>query len=589
MRGLKSKLLYIALCVGVYLLPKEALELPLYDFKTQLKANEQTISSPLVIVDIDDDSLAEIGPWPWPRDKISELINKLHTQHQVSTTALNILLPEASNNDADLGLAQSVNTHRVVTGIAFTNEANHSTGHLPKAIKLPTDTTKKSFLNSIGLYPTLSVASGYSGHLNTLIDSDGKLRRMPNIIGSQGAFYPPLSLATLQQITNADQDATSWMSFVNSIYRQSEILIPYNFQSRQLTVVSAADILNNAIESTTYAGSIALIGSSSVGLGSIISTPLDRQLPSVAIHAYLIDAALSDKWIVFDDDKHALTLGIAILMLLITLYCWHRAFFRSAILLNLSSLTLVVSMNIFDFVHNGHQWHVISLSSTLIISIIVMLGAITNRNYGEAKAIRSLFTSYVPDSIVDQLVGGDIEKLQKGEFRLVTVLFADIVNFSALVDTHRASELTEKIRLVFNSLTEVVLKHNGTVDKYMGDSIMAFWGAPLEDADQAENAVKAAQEMLKRIHSLKLNISIGIGISTGYAIVGNLGSDFRHSYSVMGETVNIAARLERKTRELNQPLLISKETAVRLTTTQATLLTCAKLKGIEECVETYTV
>ncbi len=529
MRGLKSKLLYIALCVGVYLLPKEALELPLYDFKTQLKANEQTISSPLVIVDIDDDSLAEIGPWPWPRDKISELINKLHTQHQVSTTALNILLPEASNNDADLGLAQSVNTHRVVTGIAFTNEANHSTGHLPKAIKLPTDTTKKSFLNSIGLYPTLSVASGYSGHLNTLIDSDGKLRRMPNIIGSQGAFYPPLSLATLQQITNADQDATSWMSFVNSIYRQSEILIPYNFQSRQLTVVSAADILNNAIESTTYAGSIALIGSSSVGLGSIISTPLDRQLPSVAIHAYLIDAALSDKWIVFDDDKHALTLGIAILMLLITLYCWHRAFFRSAILLNLSSLTLVVSMNIFDFVHNGHQWHVISLSSTLIISIIVMLGAITNRNYGEAKAIRSLFTSYVPDSIVDQLVGGDIEKLQKGEFRLVTVLFADIVNFSALVDTHRASELTEKIRLVFNSLTEVVLKHNGTVDKYMGDSIMAFWGAPLEDADQAENAVKAAQEMLKRIHSLKLNISIGIGISTGYAIVGNLGSDFRHS------------------------------------------------------------
>lgn len=589
MPGQKSKLFFIAACFLIYLLPKEALELPIYDFKTQLRSYDADISSPIVLVDIDDESLAAIGPWPWPRETLSKLINTLATQQGISSSALNILLPSESSLASDENLAKTIQDHEVVMGLAFTNDLNHSSGTLPSPIDFSTHLPTQSYLNSIGLYPGLSKNTEYAGHLNTIVDNDGKLRRIPMMVGSNNNIYPPLALAALQQITLAKQDATSWLSFIQPITNEANIFIPYNFPSSQLNVVSAAKIINREIKAHSYKDHVAIIGSSSLGLGSIISTPLDSRIPSLAIHAYLLDAALSERWITFKQDHLWISKAIIVFTLLMTLFFWQKELFLKAIAFNSFTLIGLFTTNIYDFIQHGEQWPIVDILSVSLFSLIVMLGLLTRSNRNQANAIRSLFSSYVPPSIVKQLVDGDIKTLQKGEFRQVTVLFADIVNFSKLIDTHSANDLTKTMHLIFDCLTNVVLNNNGTVDKYMGDSIMAFWGAPIEDKEQAEHAVVAAKQMQESLKKLNMDISVGIGISTGYVIVGNLGSTFRHSYSVMGEAVNIAARLERKTRELNTPILISQSTANKLTITKATPHTTLKLKGIDKCINTFTV
>lgn len=595
---------------------KQRMEFIAYDLRLNTTLRHKDVDRRIVIVDIDEKSLAQQGRWPWPRDKIAALTKKLYDSgvvvigydiffsepernpaveiisrlkpltHQDSQLIGNLqqLTPEFNN---DRKLAATLAGHDLTLGYLFHEEKTKPTGELPAALlKLSPEQAARSGVKEMPNYttniPLLQRAAASSGFVTTWPDADGVIRRTPMIVRHGDNIYGSLSLNVAKQYLFLDDvnintttigkiDAVEKIVLGGSTIRTDGLgfaLVPYRGPAGSFPYVSATDVLDNDFDPTLLDGAIVLIGSTAVGLGDLVATPVENIYPGVEIHATMISAILDDyfptepAWA--DGANLSTTLGVGILLSLLL------PLLSPAWLLTTS--IVVAGGMIWG---NFWLWQEKGLALALAWPLLLILSlAVLNITYGflrenhKRTQLKNVFGQYVPPQLVEVMSYDPKAYSFEGESREMTVLFADIRGFTTLSESLSPSDLRKLLNRYFTHMTEIIFQHQGTIDKYVGDMIMAFWGAPLNDPHHAKHAIDAALEMLTKTEALKPQllaegypeINIGIGLNTGMMNVGDMGSSYRRAYTVLGDNVNLASRIEGLTKYYDVGLVVGERT-----------------------------
>jgi adenylate cyclase len=602
-------------------------------------------NSEVVIIDIDEQSLEEQGRWPWPRKKLALLVEKLREAGAIvivfdivfSEPERNIALAILGNESAqkkitpetkknlqhvsdlfanDEIFAESLKGGDVVLGYIFSNDPKRKVGELrDPLIVLPEDESEAVVVISMpGYVADLKILQNNatsSGFVTTLTDSDGIIRHYPLVIKHGNAIYPSLALATVMEyllIQNIDFDfekITGGNIILEKIVLENkpiatdefgQVLIPYSGKSRTFTYYSASDVINGKTPEKALQNKIVYVGTSAIGLGDLHATPFEAAFPGVEIHATITDTMLSGKFPLEPD------WGFGALLLMIFVFGIGFALiapFLSVAVAIITPLFLIAGITYF----NIWLWsaHAIYLSS-FTIYIMLALISIVNITYGflfesrKRSHMQEMFGQYVPPAHVEQMTESEKSYSFEGEARNMSVLFADIRNFTSISEKLSPNQLKHLLNDYFTPMTEIVFENNGTIDKYVGDMIMAFWGAPLENPEHALDAVKAGMKMINKaaqisgqFKSLGIeNINIGIGINSGDMNVGDMGSKYRRSYTVLGDSVNLASRLEAATKFYHVDFIISEYTLSQLhNQVYVRHLDRVKVKGKKQPVNIY--
>jgi len=502
--------------------------------------------------------------------------------------------------------------------------------HLPVTSYLSTGYLTTGYLTTgyLTSLAKLQKAANGNGFITIKPDSDGILRRALLVIRHQDTFYPSLALETLRVykkethiyvnsvVDNKQNPSTQAITGINigitsiSTNAIGEILIPYPEETEIFPHYSATDVLNGRIDKQLLNNNIVFIGSSALRLNDLRTTPLMTGYPGVQIQALITHALLHPQIIPIEPDW--MTGAILTILLVIGVLLSLSLPFCHAFLLRILLFALPISYLVF----NSYCWYEQQLNIPIVMPLALILAILITHlssqafhNRQQKQLIRSMFDQYVPPSHINRLLRNDHGKrCFEGERREMTVLFADIRNFTSLSEKLSSNEIKRVLNLYFTPITKVILQQQGIIDKYVGDMVMAFWNAPLEDKHHAEHAVKAALAMLEVTQMLKATLAkenlpsfeIGIGISTGFMNVGDMGSEHRRAYTVIGDTVNLGARLESLTKHYKVKLLITEKTKIAChtlnpKTKQASSLwvfrhiDCVRVKGREEAVNIYEV
>lgn len=620
------------------------LEYQLYDLRLRATA-ETGIDPRVVIVDIDERSLAVLGQWPWKRDILATIIARLFEDYGVDTLGLDVLLAEPDVDptftalqeigadlpvprDSPLGrllhqpsrdelLRTTLAQYDVVLGYVFGRDPDQeNVGTLPGPL----------FDKRSGVAGKTDAPEGtrYSGNLALLqegltggffslldgVDSDGIIRRVPLLNRFDDAVYPSLSLAMATRYLGSDirpvlveahgeyrgLEALDLGLFRVDMDQDSAVHVPYRADRGLFRRLSALDVYRGAVvNADEVAGTIAILGTSAAGLGDNRATPIHQVFPGVEIHASLTAGLLDGGfrshpgWATALENLLLLAIGVALLLLL-------PGF--GAFAMTLLSLGLAAAVTAGNLVLWSRFDHVIALAP-LLVGIFLVYAA--NMLFGYLAETRSRlqlkrsFGLYVPPQIIDRMQGQSVEALLRSEKREMTVLFTDIRGFTTISEQLSPQDLSLLMNAFLTPMTAIVHRHGGAIDKYMGDAMMAFWGAPMDDPDHAGHALDAALEMVDCLESLNRDfvargwprIRIGVGLNTGPMSVGNMGSEFRMAYTVLGDAVNLGSRLEGLTAKYGVTILLSETTAGLCRNTELVLLDQVRVKGKLEPVKIY--
>lgn len=595
---------------------RERLDWVVYDIRLNYSLpSNPAQSEEIVIIDMDEKSLTEQGRWPWSRLKMADLINKLGDAGVV-VTALDISFPEPQENpasrviqhlrqegatessinllrnaeqslDADGALAKAVSGYDVVPGYLFINDGD-SKGSLPHPVQTDSPISPSSwglpsargYLSNI---ETITEAAAGSGFYSVLEDQDGTLRRYNMIFEYEGELYSSLALETLRLFLFIDQvqligsregDVVAIEEIQLAQYRipvdqYGQMLIPFRGRSGQFQSISATDVLEGRIEKEELEGKIAFIGSTAKALFDFRSTPVQAQYPGLEVHPTVVQGILDG------DVKYKPWWGFAVTFVLIlitgVLFSLILPFFNALAVLG-ASLTYLIGYTVLNY----WLWIVadFALDSIVMFSLVISLslglfvyGFISER-FARLQ-VTDMFGQYVPPELVSQMSESPQHALSfDGDRRDMTVLFADIRSFTSISEGMEPAELKDMLNRYFTPMTKIIFDHKGTIDKYIGDLVMAFWGAPLIDPDNAMNALQAAMEMQEETTRLQPafaamgypKIEIGIGLNSGDMNVGNMGSEYRRAYTVLGDNVNLASRVEGLTKFYGVKILVGENT-----------------------------
>lgn len=602
------------------------LESIIYDARLRLTM-PRTVDDRIVILDIDEKSLVEPerggeGHWPWPRNRLALLLDKLFDHYQIAAVGFDVVFAETDRSsglpvleklgahelkgvhqfqnvldeikprlDYDQLFAESMKNRAVVLGYTFLTDAG-TKGAIPEPVLRESDFKSapplaEEYLGYTGNLAMLQKNAASAGHFNPTVDSDGMTRRVPMLAKYRDGYYEPLALAIVRLIVGSpriDLDvADDTFSSAERVASLDSIrigpysipldvggtaLVPYRGAQNSFVYHSLTDVLNGRVEVSALRGKIALVGSSAPGLLDLRATPVDRAYPGVEIHANLIAGMLDEKI------KHRPPYATGAEFVLVLLVGLMMAIWlpmlspQPATLLTLTLLLLAVGLNLalFQYVH-------IVLPLATGLAMILTLFTL-NMAYGffiEARGrreITGLFGQYVPPEVVDKIAEDPEKASMEGESREMTVLFTDVRGFTTISEGLDPKALSQLMNEFLTPLTEVIYRHRGTIDKYMGDCIMAFWGAPLPDPEHARNGVLAGLEMQRILKEMQPHfrsknwpeIRIGVGLNTGRMSVGNMGSRVRLAYTVMGDAVNLASRLEGITKEYGADIIVGEGT-----------------------------
>ncbi len=593
-------------------------------------------NAPISIVDIDDDSLKKIGQWPWPRTIVARMIDHLAAAGaaviafdidfaEPDRTSPKQLLPLLAQNgteiadlarilsnlpDPDQALATAMRKVPVVAGFIFTDRG----GTRPPAAKagFALDGTDvlghvESFPGAVPNLPTLEAAAAGNGFLNQYLDADHVVRRVPLVLtlssqrypgSSTGTPYPSLAAEALRvafgastyilRAAGANRERDFGQATGMTAVRIGPLVVPTDAAGRvwlhyardePSRRISAAKVVAGTFDPALVAGHIVLVGTSAAGvINDLQATPLARGVPGVDIHAQLIDEILQGDfltrpdWAVGAEILYALVVGAVLIFVLPRIGAWPCAVVGGASV----AVAIGGSWAAFKYAHllldPVYPWAVM----TLVYLVASLIGYL--RTEARQREIRSAFARYMSPHYVAELARHPEKLVLGGEKRMMTIMFSDIRGFTSRAEGMDAQALTHFMNTFLSPMTEIITEQKGTIDKYIGDCIMAFWNAPLDDPDHARNALRAAKLMRAKLRALNhlwtaeaeaagrvfRPVEIGIGINTGECVVGNFGSQQHFDYSLLGDPVNLASRLEGLGKVYGIDLVIGEETAKQL-------------------------
>lgn len=622
-----------------------------YDARIMLTMPDQP-DDRVVIVDIDEYSLAELGRWPWSRDHMSLMVERLFDDYGARVVGFDVVFAEPDDSsglrileqlaeevfsdmplfseqlqtlrdtlDFDRMFADSLSDRSVVLGYYFrqTEEAGGNPGgQLPAPILTVDDFRPGSghALKANGYGANLAVlqqqAAG-GGHFNPDIDRDGIVRRIPMLYQYEDGYYESLSLAVVRQVLEIESitpvyaepgplgyrhySGLEWLGIGQRLVPVDErlrVLVPYRGRQGTFPYVSAADVIGGRADREVLQDRIILVGTSAPGLFDLRATPMQSEYPGVEIHANLV-AGLLDQTI---KEKPAYTLGaefMHVLVIGLAMLCLPLVSPLIAGLVFIGLLAGSIAMNLWIW-NAAHL--VLPIASVLILMLIMFL---FNMSYGffveqrGKRQLSGLFGQYIPPELVDEMSENPESYSLEAENRDMTVLFSDVRNFTTISESMQPAELSDLMNEILTPMTRIIHSHRGTIDKYMGDAIMAFWGAPLYDSQHARHAVQAALDMIRAIAKLQPafaargwpEIRVGVGINTGDMSVGNMGSEFRRAYTVLGDAVNLGSRLEGLTKPYGVNVLVSEFTRSAVPDYAFREVDRVRVKGRDEPVAIY--
>lgn len=574
---------------------------------------------PVRIIDIDNESLEKLGQWPWPRTKIAEMMVRLQ-QAGTAAVGLDIVFAEPDRTspqqilplwgekaqalrdiatrlpDHDALLADTMREHPVVTGFVMIQEPTVLKPERKAGFSFTGEDPVSSvaqFTGSVVTLPALQQAAAGNGALNSIPDMDGMIRKVPLLLVVEGQLYPSL----VSELLRVVQGARSYL--VKTVGASSEQAYGQGHGMTHVKIgdfevptdahgalwlhytaykperyVPAWKLFEEGFDAGLVEGHIVLIGTSAAGLKDIRSTPLNPVTSGVEIHAQALEQILAGSFVQRPDwaeGAELLLMGICGLVLIITLTKLGAVW--GALLAGMV-VTAAIGVSWLGFVRYGLLIDPVYASLAIgMVYLTLSLGRYiaTER---EKQQVRHAFSHYMSPALVDELAANPQKLKLGGEMKEMTVLFCDIRGFTTISEGLNAEELTGFINRFLTPMTDIILRERGTIDKYMGDAIMAFWNAPLDDEEHALHGCKAALHMFTRLESLNrereeealrlgtrhIPIHIGAGLNSGEMCVGNMGSDQRFDYSVLGDDVNLASRLEGQSKTYGVDIVLGEKT-----------------------------
>ena len=629
--------LTVAACVsilGIVNVPLvDALDRLVYD--SRLKAQLAPPDQRVVIVDIDERSLADQGRWPWPRATIGQLVENLVDRAGAAVVGIDVVFAEPQRESGqDEALAAVLRNRPVVLGYYFTSDRGALTSG-----QLPTPVMEASLLAGLGHQvtswggyganlPVLQRAAAGGGFFNPIIDADGVVRALPLLAEHQGQLYESFSVAVLrrylgnaslalagEQLTLRGERATVRIPLSHGTSAlvpfarpgealgQAPVATPSNgpaMPASRFRYVSASDVLAGRVDDGVFRGRIVLVGTSAPGLTDLRATPMREAFPGVEVHATLIAGALGEGGPTI---RRASVASTTVAVLVAAAGGIGLAFGLPAVgAVGAVLLSAVAATGV--WLAGAIAWSNFGLSlpvaaAMLLVAVVSVLNLVAGYFVeGRARrAVAGLFGEYVSPALVDRMMRDPQRYGMVGsENRELTILFVDIRGFTRIAESMQPQELREYINAFLTAMTEVVHRYGGTVDKYIGDAVMAFWGAPVEDAQHADHAVAAALAMLDDVGRLNQQFEargwplmrIGVGINTGVVRVGDMGSRLRRAYTVLGDAVNLASRFEGLTKQYDAPIIVGEATVMQARGYCFTELGRAQVTGRSEPVRVFT-
>ncbi len=649
--GLIITLLFIGHAAQYYVVPFiTQLDNIIYDTRLQMTM-PRGVDERIVILDIDEKSLQEVARWPWPRDVMAGLIGKLFGKYEIAIVAFDVVFAEADYSsgiraleqmaqgslkdipafqqvfrelrpslDNDFLFAEAIKGKPVVLGYYLNSEKDAKRIAAIPAPVLPKGTFQgrnipfTSWVGYGGNLPQFLNNAASAGHFNPITDPDGVVRRVPMIAELDGEYYEALSLAVVRTILGFPKvepgyapdrflqrgySGLEWLKvgpLTIPVDESASTLIPYRGRKFSFAYVSLADVIAERVPLERLKGKIALIGTTAPGMLDLRSTPVDNVFPGVEVHANLI-AGMLDKNLklkppyMLGAEVVLLVIGGVALSLLIPLLA---PLYATVIML--LGMLLITGLNVAIWTE-AHM--VLPLAASVLMTASLY---IVNMAYGyfvEARSKRQfteLFGQYVPPELVDQMARDPEKYNMAPRAAELTILFSDVRGFTSISEALKPEELREYVNAYLTDMSAIIRsKHRGTLDKYIGDAIMAFWGAPVEDQQHARNGLLAALDMQKecRILNEKLaargwpTIKIGVGVNSGSVRVGDMGSQVRRAYTVMGDAVNVASRLEGRTKGYGVGILVGQATRNLVKDVVFREVDKIKVKGKDEALTIY--
>ena len=586
----------------------------------------------VVIVDIDETSIKSLGQWPWSRDKLAKILENL-TLANVGIVGLDIVFAEEDRTSPhkilqdlkiykkdvpnyDLEFANVVENSPVILGYQFDlvkkDNTNAKVPQIP-AIFIEKDKPQdKSYLieayNTILNIPQIQDKAYSSGFFNNIPDDTGIIRSVPLIISYDDTIYPSLALEVIRVINDTQKVVVQYdENGISNIVlddisiptdRYGRMLINFRGPERSFKYISAIDIYNNSFDKSEIDGKIVLIGTSAAGLFDLRATPFDSIFPGVEVHANIIDNILMQDFIYkaswLDGANILIIFVLSIIVVMLTTYTTFWANPIIFLSFSISYLFLVYNL-LFDY---GIVLNILFPIATVLIASIMTTLFDYFYNIKKEEAIKAKFASKVSKNVMDDI----LKNIDKNEFsaksKEVTIFFSDIRGFTNISEKLDAKELISFLNRYMQPMSEIIIKYQGTIDKFIGDAIMAYWNAPIDIKNHCDLALKASLEQLEVLEKLNIElqkenlpkIDIGIGLNTGTVIVGEMGSSLRSDYTVIGDTINLGSRVESLCKYYDSKLNISNFTKDKLQEKYIfRFLDLVKVKGKNEPVEIWQV
>jgi len=623
-----------------------------FDVHQRIAPRESPPDAPVLIVDIDELSLKKLGQWPWPRTVMAQLVDKLHQAGAVviafdvlfsepdrtSPQMLTSLLTErgvgdedakrllASMQDPDVQFAKAITGAPVVVGFDLTATSGKGNPVIKAGFSWVGASGAnplrfvRSFPDAVSALPQLQKTAAGNGFVNQISDWDNVVRRVPLLLRLGDKAVPSLAAETLRVGLGASSyigrysGAQAAQSFgentgLNAIKigplavptdAKGQVVVHYmrpRPRDQDPRYISASKIIAGDFDAARIADRIVLVGSSAAGLNDLKATPITPDMPGVEIHAQLIEQILQQDFLFRPDwgpgaeILFAIVFGIIVIVAIPLVGALPSA--------GVAGVAMIVAAAASWFAMRHGQVVIDPVYPIGVLASVYLCGTLLNYRLTETRQreIREAFSRYMSPHYVAELARNPEKLKLGGEIRTVTIMFCDIRGFTTMSEGLTSAELGQLINEFLTPMTDIIMAHKGTIDKYIGDCIMAFWNAPLDDPDHAKNAVAAGQEMRLKLVELneawaaegRLALHVGIGINTGECSVGNFGSHQRFNYSLLGDPVNLSSRLEGLTKQYGVDLIIGEDTAAGLDDPGLIELDLVAVKGKTRAVRIFTL